>query len=97
MIGALAVPKFTSMRAGRVISPAITATNMTAFAGTFFAVTFDHSADPGMAPSRLNAKVIREALVRHAVVQNSWPAAEMKMTIMCHDLPSDWPRMTSDP
>jgi hypothetical protein len=35
------------------------------------AETVDHNRDPGMAPSRLNANVIREALVRHATVQNN--------------------------
>src|SRR3954451_7597314 len=97
MIGASAVPKLTSIRAGRVISPAITVTNMTAFAGTLVAVTFDHSLEPGIAPSRLNANVIREALVRQATVQNSWPHAEIAITIVCQDFPRDCPRMTSDP
>ena len=55
---------------------------MTALAGTLLALTFDQMADPGIAPSRLNAKVIREALVRQAVVQNSWPKAQMNITIV---------------
>ena len=41
------------------------------------------SRDPGIAPSRLNAKVIREALVMQAVVQNNWPAAEISRTRKC--------------
>ena len=41
------------------------------------------SREPGIAPSRLNANVIREALVRHAVVQNSWPAVEISSTRKC--------------
>ena len=48
-----------------------------------------------MAPSRLKAKVIREALVRQAVVQKSWPAAEMNTTIECDVSPSACPKMTS--
>ena len=60
------------------------ATNITAFAGIFVVgLTFASQRDPGMAPSRLNAKVIRDALVRQAVVQNSWPAVEMSSTRKC--------------
>ena len=85
------------MSAGRVITPASTATSMTALAGTLVLLTLDQIDDPGIAPSRLNAKVIREAVVRHATVQNSWPAAEMKITIVCDVVPSAWPKMTSEP
>ena len=46
-------------------------------------LTFDSQDEPGIAPSRLNANVIREALVRHAVVQNSWPAVEISSTRKC--------------
>ena len=51
----------------------MTATNMTALAGTLLRVHLRPEREPGMAPSRLNANVIREALVRQAVVQNNWP------------------------
>src|SRR6187402_2938627 len=96
MIGASSVPKLTSISAGSVIRPASNATSITALTGTRLAFTFDHKDDPGMAPSRLNAKVIREALVRHATVQNSWPQAEMKTTIECDVSPNAWGKMTSD-
>ena len=56
----------------------MTATNMTALAGTFVGVDLRPQREPGIAPSRLNANVIRDALVRQAVVQKSWPNAEMR-------------------
>src|SRR4051812_8091960 len=96
MIGSSAVPKLTSISAGSVITPASTATSITALAGTRFALTFDQMAEPGIAPSRLNAKVIREALVRQATVQNSWPQAEMNTTIECDVLPRACVKMTSE-
>ena len=66
------------MRAGKVMSTPITATKMTALAGIRVrGLTFDRKLDPGIAPSRLKAKVIRDALVRQAVVQKSWPAVEI--------------------
>src|SRR3954454_3714783 len=59
-------------RAGSVMMMPIAVTNMTALAGIrVVGLTFASQAEPGMAPSRLKAKVIREALVRQAVVQNS--------------------------
>src|ERR1700760_2873518 len=35
---------------------------------------------PGTAPSREKANVIREALVTHAIPQNSWPTVEITST-----------------
>ena len=54
--------------------------------------------EPGIARSRLNANVMRDALVRHAVVQNSWPKAQIAITTVC-DVPEPraWPRITSPP
>src|ERR1035441_3439169 len=37
---------------------------------------------PGIAPSRENAKVIRDALVTHAIPQNSWPIVEISRTAL---------------
>ncbi len=51
--------------------------------------------EPGIAPSRLNANVIREALVRQAVVQNSWPAVEISSTMKCQLWGSAWPKIRS--
>ena len=70
----------TSMSAGLVTSAATTATPSTALAGTRAAVSFDQIADPGTAPSRLNAKVIREAEVRQEVAQKNCAEAEMNST-----------------
>ena len=54
---------------------------MTALAGTREAVSFDRaSPSPGSAPSRLNAKVIREAEVRQDVAQKNCAEAEMNRT-----------------
>ena len=52
-------------------------------AGTLRRETFDQSREPGMAPSRLNANVMRDALVMQAVVQKNWPAVEMNSTRTC--------------
>ncbi len=46
---------------------------MTALAGTRLGVSADQRFEPGIAPSRLNAKVIREAEVMHEVAQKNWP------------------------
>ena len=46
---------------------ATTAEAITALAGTRLASTLRRKREPGIAPSRLNAKVIRDALVRQAV------------------------------
>ena len=78
-----------------MIAP-ITATNTTALAGTLVVgLTLASQREPGMAPSRLKAKVIREALVRQAVAQKSWPAVEMSRTRKCQPSGSAWPKITS--
>ena len=65
------VPMLTSMSAGSVMSAPMTATNMTALAGTFDGRTLDQMLEPGIAPSRLKANVMRDALVRQAIVQKN--------------------------
>ena len=57
--------------------------------------TFATRSDPGIAPSRLNAKVIRDALVRQAVVQKSCPAVEIRRIRKCQSSGSAWPKITS--
>src|SRR5690625_399501 len=84
----------TPLSAGSVMSAPTTATSTTAFAGTLLLETFDHSFDPGMAPSRLNAKAIRDALVRHATVQKNWPAAEINKTVPCQPWGKAWLKIT---
>ena len=80
MSGASGVPMFTSTSAGSVTAAAQIATNITAMAGTRFAVSLFSVSDPGMAPSRLNAKVIRDAEVMHEVAQKNCADAEMNST-----------------
>ncbi len=41
-----------------------------------------HRLWPGTAPSRENANVMREALVTHAMPQNSWPTVEIRITAL---------------
>src|SRR4051812_42187254 len=63
---------FTLTRAGAVITAPTMADSSTALTGTLEpGLTFDQRREPGMAPSRLKAKVIREQLVMHAAVQKS--------------------------
>ena len=79
-----------------MISTPMTPTNMTALAGMRVVLfTVESHFEPGMAPSRLNAKVIRDALVRQAVVQNSCPAVEISSTRKCQPSGSACPKITS--
>ena len=87
------MPTLTLMRAGAVTSAQQTATSITALAGTRLAVSLDHFAEPGIAPSRLNAKVIRDAEVMHEVAQNTWADAEMKSTNAAQLVPRDSVKM----
>src|SRR5436305_14995493 len=64
-----------------MISPNSTTKN-TDQVGVWFLPSRLHRLWPGTAPSRENAKVIREALVRHAIPQNSCPTVEMKITAL---------------
>ena len=63
--------------------------------GTRFLLSFDHVLDAGTAPSRLKAKSIREQLVMQAMVQNSWPIAEMNRTAPPHLEVSAWEKITA--
>ena len=83
----------TSIRAGSVTIALTTATSATALAGTRLDVSFDQRAEPGIAPSRLNANVIRDAEVMQDVAQNTWAEAEMKSTNAAQWLPIDWVKM----
>src|SRR4051794_947270 len=73
-----------------MIAP-MTAMKMTAAAGTRRLLTRLQIRQPGMAPSRLNAKHMREALVRHAAPQNSWPTVEMiRISLNQLELNASW-------
>ena len=65
-----------------MITSAITTTNSTAQVGVRFCPSRRHRLWPGIAPSRENANVIREALVTHAMPQNSWPIVEIRSTAL---------------
>ena len=93
MSGASGVPMLTSTSAGSVTAAAQTATNITALAGTRKAVSFFSVLEPGMAPSRLKAKVIREAEVMHEVAQKNCAEAEMKSTSPAQLAPIDCTKM----
>src|SRR5918996_25752 len=56
---------------GIIKAHALTTIAITAFTGTRLAPTRRHSRDPGTAPSRENANIIRDAEVTDAVPQNS--------------------------
>src|SRR3981189_2440251 len=74
---ATGTPAELPFSAGSVTIKATTAIRITALNGTRSLLTLLHRRQPGIAPSRLNAKHMREALVRHAMPQNSWPTVEM--------------------
>src|ERR1700730_98840 len=59
-----------------------THTNSTAQVGVRFLPRRRHRLWPGTAPSREKANVIREALVTHAMPQNSWPAVDIRITAL---------------
>ena len=74
-----------------------TPTSITALAGTLVAVSADHLFEPGIAPSRLNAYVIREAEVMHEVAQKNWADAEMNSTRVAQLVPSDSTKIPATP
>src|SRR6202161_4737414 len=57
-------------------------TNRTANVGGPLDPSRRHSRWPGIAPSRENANVMRDALVTHAIPQNSWPTVEIRITAL---------------
>src|SRR5881275_1791664 len=71
------LPKY----AGIVMINAAMDTASTAYKGTRRALTRLNNPQPGMPRSRENAYHVREALVRPAAPQNSWPTVQMISTI----------------
>src|ERR1035438_5185383 len=82
---ATGVPSEFGKYAGIVMISANTQTNSTAQVGVRFLPSLRHRLCPGTAPSRENANVIREALVTHAIPQNSWPIVEIRITAFAAD------------
>src|SRR3954470_5784766 len=80
-------PAALPVSAGSVMTSAATATARTASAGTRRLSTRLHRRQPGMARSRENAYHVRDALVRPAMPQNSWPMVEMRITSSAHPEP----------
>ena len=64
-------PSLLPFSAGRVRMTESTATAMTALNGIFRALTRLQIRDPGTAPSRLNAYIMRDALVMQLMPQNN--------------------------
>src|SRR6478609_5812392 len=79
----------TDFSAGSVMRPPMTAAQMTALAGVRLEFTFDQIREPGTARSRLNANIIREVDVRHAVAQKSCALAEMKSSVPAQFAPRE--------
>src|SRR6185437_6649194 len=68
--------------AGSVISSATPQPAMIALTGVRLRSTFDHSRQPGTAPSRENAYVMRDIEVTQLMPQKNCPIVEMpKMTV----------------
>src|SRR5437016_13521494 len=67
-----------------------------AFRGARLEATFDHSWWPGTARSRLNAYIIREALVRPEPPQKNWPMVEITITALNPARPSAVAKMPID-
>src|SRR5437763_9545797 len=62
-------------------------TAITAYRGTRLALILRNRVQPGIARSRENAYQVRDALVRPAAPQNSWPTVAMRMTAFAaHEL-----------
>ena len=97
MIGASSEPMLTFTSAGSVMRTATIDETMTAFAGTWFLLSFAQREAPGTAPSRLNANSIRDVLVMQAVEQKNWPTAAMNSTAKAHFASSAWAKMTATP
>src|ERR1035438_5058368 len=77
---ATGMPRWLGKYAGMVMIKAHTITKNTAHVGVRFLPRRRHRLWPGIAPSRENANVIREALVTHAMPQNSCPIVEINRT-----------------
>ena len=75
-------------RAGSATIRHSTATSSVALTGAWTCVTFDQIWWPGMARSRLNANVIREALVMPEPAQKNWPMVAMIITVLNAAKPS---------
>src|SRR3954463_1467987 len=85
-VKATVTPALLPFSAGRVRISASTATAMTALNGIRLASTRLHSRDPGTAPSRLKAYIMREALVMQLMPQKNCPTTQMMRIIFVQDV-----------
>src|SRR3954452_24957256 len=85
-VNATVTPALLPLSAGRVRMRARTATAMTALNGMRLALTRLHRRDPGTAPSRLNAYIMREALVMQLLPQKNCPMTQMMRMVFTHDV-----------
>src|SRR3954468_11910787 len=85
-VNATVRPSLLPLSAGRVRINASTATAMTALKGMRLTLTRLHSREPGTAPSRLNAYIMREALVMQLMPQKNCPTTQMIRIIFTHDV-----------
>src|SRR3954453_16347690 len=81
-VNATVTPSLLPLRAGRVRIRANAATASTALKGMRRSLTRLQIRQPGTAPSRLKAYIMRDALVMHAMPQKTWPIAAMMMTAL---------------
>src|SRR5690349_17681957 len=79
-------PSLLPLSAGRVRMSATTATAMTALNGMRLESTLLHSRQPGTAPSRLNAYIMREALVMQLMPQKNCPTTQMMRIVFVHEV-----------
>src|SRR5215217_6098052 len=93
---ATGMPASTFHSAGSVMISAHTTTNSTAPTGVRLWFSRVQSRQPGMARSRENAYVMRDALVTHAMPQNSCPMQEMRITISAAVEESAFSKIASD-
>src|SRR5690349_21272520 len=84
-VNATVTPALLPLSAGRVRISANSATAITALNGMRLESTLLHSRDPGTAPSRLKAYIMREALVMQLMPQKNCPTTQMIRTIFVHE------------
>src|ERR1700745_651318 len=83
---ATGLPRWFGKYAGIVMISAKTTTNSTDHVGVRLLPSRRQRLWPGIAPSRENANVIRDALVTHAMPQNNWPIVEINTTALAADV-----------
>src|SRR6476661_7373241 len=86
-VNATVTPALLPFSAGSVRISAKTATAMTALNGIRLELTRLQIRHPGTAPSRLNAYIMREALVMQLMPQNSCPQTAMMSTNLTQLVP----------